>query len=519
MKKEIFAVVAGILLLSGCGKKEDPQQYLSPDAIELSAYRFSVNVRQNFAAAADKRADYVYNANGDASEYFGTDAGTTYYKLINAAGEVTMYANGASYEDLWTHDDIPVVFEDYDKEVRAYFRPETIGGVLFDGQAELRPENGDAAIVCDVYKTEDASKKEIWDPQNAYTTQTARFYISEERLVYAAIVLTGEADGNNATITVNFTNADIDFQVASEDAFVTLEAYQNTQNGVAMTESGETALDLMEISVDEIKEQEIDGFYYADGTFVYSKPTNYQSWKHIVGGKVTEEFDIDANQYINYETGEIRDEVVEFATFVDDDGVEQTYVNVANNIYGDEQISVGVEDLVNVYELSYNQIRGLAASGTTTPVKKDYITILGYDQDADGRAFFKSNPELVPKNIQNLAQEIYNDWKLQDLLDRLSSGKMTEDEKYIIACFAHRVNMPISQTEVMMVTFKDLLNSSGLDVDAYYQSYKRGEGPFLTYQSYKNGGAGSVNPVEETPEPTPTAESAADPESAAVPTE
>ena len=140
---------------------------------------------------------------------------------------------------------------------------------------------------------------------------TTDFLVAEGRIVYGILELKGE-EGTGLSITYNTTidfDPTLDYPIPEESAFMTLQEYSNKQAGFAMNDEGETAFDLMDLSYADIEEQTADGFYYADGTYAYSHPNNYQSWKRIVNGEVTEEFDLETNRYVNHLTGQIIENV------------------------------------------------------------------------------------------------------------------------------------------------------------------------------------------------------------------
>ena len=500
MKKSIIGVALGMMLLCGCGKETEVVREPLPDEVfTISDYHMTLNVREEGMMKAAKGTEYILtHENGD-TLYYGSSVGNTYFKKIAADNTTSTFINGSDYENLWTHDPYELVFEEYDKTLHEYFTSANVGLAESNGQAELTSDAfGGEKYLCDVYTTSDTSNIRIWDPEEKYTAMQTDFYVYDNNMIYATIVLTNDTQGFNTTITYNALDHEAYMNIPDEEYFMTLQEYENIQAGLAMNDEGQTIMDIMEVSEDDIKNENANGYYYEDGTFVYSHPQNMMSWKHIVDGKTVEEFDQAANKYTNYETGEVRENVVITETYTDADGNEQTYVSY-NNVDGNEELGVGAQDVANVFDYSIGEIKCIAITGVAYGPDMPYTFILNYDEQ-----FMKENPDLVPADIIKKAETIYNEWSLQSIIDKCKNNSLKEDEKYIIAVFAHDKNMVISATDYMYITLVDLLNNSGLDINQYYTSFLNNEAPFLPMASYRSGIAGPVNTEAPTEEPVPT---------------
>ena len=493
MKRRIFMTILAMGLLGACGKEEEVKEALAESVFDIQDYRMTISTRENSMVQADDYIDYQYDEDNEAVTYYGLYAGGTYFKKMLPETSPTVYINDAEYMGLWTHDECTIIFEDCDRALNEYFTSVHVGYAEKTGQAELSPQFGsdEDKILCDVYSMDSTADIRIWDPDEKYTSMKTEFYTYEDKMVYSILNLKN-SDGQNMTITVNVSDQVIDFAVPDESAFCTVEEYKNTEAGYAMNDEGQTAMDIMAVSDNDIENEQLDGYYYADGTFTFDSPMNTQSWRRIENGEVTEEFDFEANKYKNYVTGETIDNVVTTTTYTDEEGNVITQKEY-NNIHGDKVLGVGAQQISDVFNMSYCRIRSAAVSDLMNPPRKDYIYILGYADDRYDKLFMEANPDLITDDIKKLTEEIYNDWTLQQIIDRLESGKMTEEEKFIIAYFAHKRNMVITSTDRVNITFIDLLNRSGLDVEGYYKRYKGNEAPFLPVKSYLSGLAGPVN--------------------------
>jgi hypothetical protein len=300
-------------------------------------------------------------------------------------------------------------------------------------------------------------------------------YVSEGKALYAVMEFSG-TEGYNMTITATFgKNIPEGVAVADEEVFQTYEAYRNRQMGIAMNDENETAFDIMDISQEDIANKTADGFYYADGTYTYSHPENSQSWQHLVGGVVVEEFDREKNVYTNHETGETIEDVVTVVTEVDENGNEYTYEE-QNNIYGEESLGASAEDLEDVYSLPLNSVQSYVSVGKINGVDTPWECIIGY---ASHKTEVDAHPELVPENIRTKAEDIYNRWTLQQIIDKIKGNKLSEDEKYIIAYIAADQNFTISSSTMASISLKELITASGLNVDAYYDNIVACNGPWV----------------------------------------
>ncbi len=515
MRKKVIlsAFVLGSILMA-CGKAPETVPETTFNNLDNS-YRMTVNIREHSQMISGKSADFIYLAGTDAMPYdiwYGTEGANAYYK---ANSEIpVLFINGAVYETIyenfWTHDAFAVPFEHYTEDFNAFFTASNLSTAQYTGDAEVNLETNPevsenaAPTVCQIYRADTSSLISMWNFETvsdngidveiaddtvsedvaevpmdtSYTAMTTDLYVSGDKIVYAVMEFSG-VEGYNTTITVKFgENIPDTFVMADEGSFMTFKEYNDRLLGYSVNSEGETAFDILEVTDEDIENESADGFYYADGTFVFSHPQNTQSWKHIVNGEVTEEFDLEANKYTNHETGEVVEGVVEYITAVDEEGNEYVYTK-EDNLYGDYTGGTSVADMEDVYNQYICDIVMYGSTGKKAETRTSWATLLSY-----GDVFAAEHPDAVPEDIQNFTEKFYNDWTLQELLDYVKGNKASEAEKYAISYVMFMRNNTISFSDYTSITTIDLLKNAGLDVEAYYTSYVNGNGPWLSKDLY-----------------------------------
>ena len=515
MKKKTLTFLLGtsmLLALSACGKKEP--EVLPDEIFSVGDYRLTAQYREDSVEQQEKSVDYIRITKDTNAVWYGTYADGVYYQIVSKDGITSSYVNDEEYTDFWTHEDMDLKFEEYDAMVHNFFTPDHLRDAAYVGDAELEqqyndPENGFVIkkITAQKYEKDTSDCILLWDDKEKYTVMTTDFLVAEGRIVYGILELKGE-EGTGLSITYNTTidfDPTLDYPVPEESAFMTLQEYSNKQAGFAMNDEGETAFDLMDLSYADIEEQTADGFYYADGTYTYSHPNNYQSWKRIVNGEVTEEFDLETNRYVNHLTGQIIENVAEKN--------ENGEVVVSNGVYGEDIVGTSAAMLTDPFNMSLNQIKGQAVSGMADPRPKDWKFLLEYNSPKMEELYQEHN-DIVPSSIRSFVQDFYNNQTLQTVLDKLKGNKYSEDERYVIAYIAYCQNCVITGNEMAQITLKDLFTSNGLDVEQYYYDVMAGNGPWKpssywyahTYEQFKAEQNAAENPTTPQPEVMPQEE-------------
>lgn len=509
MKKRNILILTGIMALglAACGKGGNT---FDAGAVVPSGYQMTVSIRENSMVKNDKAISFIYSPGTENMPYevwYGTEGGNSYYKadsdaLSGPVGFIDGTYEENVYDDFWTHEEISVPFEAWTEVFNGYYTAENFGNLTYTGEAEISTGRDETLVTrtCSAYHadatgdigtwlslfdreeditdetvsendTEAVSADEAEPADTTYTAMSADVFVNEGKVVYLVMEFTG-TEGYNATVSVTMdVNIPDTFAVAEEDQFMTFYEYKNKAMDIAMNEEGETAFDIAGISAEDIENQTADGFYYDNGTFTYTSPTNDYSWKHIVGGEVVEEFDKEANTYVNYETGEKINEVVK--TVVDDNGNEYT---TEESIYEEESLGATPEGLDDMYSLTLNQINVYSVMGTINGKATSWKSIFNYYGYED---IVEAHPEIMPEEIQTKAETIYNTWTLQDIIDKIKGNKLSENEKYIVSYIASTRNFYVASSDMASISLRELFIGSGLDVDGYASKINAGQGPWI----------------------------------------
>ena len=154
MKRAIksFIVTAALgLLLAGCGKSEKTAvSYLDENTFqvfdkETVSYSLSVETRKDSAIVSKDTGSFVAvfstgEETGWTDAFYGTFDGGRYFQTTNGSETVT-YLNDGYYSGVYTKDEYPLVYTDYDAMIREFLTYENLKDAKDMGESELKLKN------------------------------------------------------------------------------------------------------------------------------------------------------------------------------------------------------------------------------------------------------------------------------------------------------------------------------------------------------------------------------------------
>lgn len=470
MKKIMIAAIAaatGLMLLGGCSKTVEPEvshiEEVSFDGVTgtQDGYELTVEVRKNSAVSSEDAVSFITSRQGDAVLYYGTAAGGEYWRKESVSGgDIVTYLNDEFYDKVCTKDEYDLPFKAYADAAEEFFTYENLKDAAEIGEGSIRlkkitknwssktgrtvltlPEEKE--VNCKIFSLDATGLIGIWDISGSYDKMTTTCYLDEnKKLVYAVNVLmdTNES-GNNKTITLSKNGSEIKIDDFAME-YVSLKEYGLKRQGYAVAEDGKTTQEIVNVSNEDIENQNADGYYYSDGSYSMSNPDYSKSWVRKIDKVEVEKYDFETDTHTNLETGEVTGEY-------------------AKNILSSSHAVDTISD-TDIYSMTFAQITG-KIMGYSADRYYDWNYLCGYSYKKHPE--LENHPEAVPEEIQKMVEKVYNTYTVQYVIDHISD--LTEEEKIYISYLAVNEDFTVQNTNSVTILFSDVLRASGLEPNEY----------------------------------------------------
>lgn len=485
MKKKLTIILASMLMLmigafiTGCGEKEEEIRLLDASVFRYfdetinDSYEVVVEVRNESAVDAQNSLHYIVTNSVSTNQAvtYGTYGGGDAWQAHQKEGETITYLNYDIYNGVFTADEYILPFNEYDAVLSSALTAENmsdapaVGMVMLTLDKSIRQwgdggikviANESVASPCMQYEKNLDNLINSIDESGKYTHLTADLYVTEENELLYAILTLFDDGHNNKTITLSKSGSTVSVDYEGVE-LTALADYELMVQGIGVSKNGETALDMVGITDEDIDAQNIDGYYFADGFYSKTNPSYEVSWIYKENGETIWEFNFEENTFTDYTTGETKNDYVTYQTIGD-----RIYATVEDDKshYADEI------NTTDVFSLTFAQINS-GIVGYDSSYYYDWQYLTGYNYSRYPELKEDRHKDAIPKDIRDMIEDIYNNWTLQDVIDKVKSNGLSEEEKIYISYLALNEDFTVQRLEKTTVLFSELMVELGLPVYEY----------------------------------------------------
>lgn len=298
------------------------------------------------------------------------------------------------------------------------------------------------------------------DESGKYTHLDVDLYVTEENELLYAILTLSDDGHNNKTITLSKSGSTVSVDHDGLE-LTALADYALRVQGIGVTENGETALDMIGITDEDIDAQNMDGYYFADGSYSKTNPSYEVSWIYKENGETIWEFNFEENTFTDHTTGEIKNDYV-------------TYQMIGGRIYAtvedDKSHYADEVDTADIYSLTFAQINsGIVGYSSNYYYTWQYLSGYNYDRYPE----LKEDQDAIPEDIRDMIEDVYNNWTIQDAIDKVKSNRLSEEEKIYLSYLALNEDFTVQNAEKTTVLFSELMVE--LDLPVYEYAIRKDE--------------------------------------------